>query len=36
VLGITFGDEGLIFFHVMLALGFGSIFYYSVKPLFHA
>jgi len=35
VLGITFGDEGLIFFHVMLALGFGSIFYYSVKPLFH-
>jgi len=35
-LGIRFGDEGLIFFHVMLALGFGSIFYYSVKPLFHA
>jgi cellulose synthase/poly-beta-1,6-N-acetylglucosamine synthase-like glycosyltransferase len=36
VLGIRIGDEGLIFFHVMLALGFGSIFYYSVKPLFHA
>lgn len=36
VLGIRYGDEGLIFFHVMLALGFGSIFYYSVKPLFHA
>jgi len=36
VLGISLGDEGLIFFHVMLALGFGSIFYYSVKPLFHA
>ncbi len=35
VLGIWIGDEGLIFFHVMLALGFGSIFYYSVKPLFH-
>ena len=34
--GIRIGDEGLIFFHVMLALGFGSIFYYSVKPLFHA
>jgi len=35
-LGIRIGEEGLIFFHVMLALGFGSIFYYSVKPLFHA
>lgn len=34
-LGIRIGDEGLIFFHVMLALGFGSIFYYSVKPLLH-
>lgn len=36
VLGIRLGDEGLIFFHVMLSLGFGSVFYYSVKPLFHA
>jgi len=35
-LGLQTGDEGLIFFHVMLALGFGSVFYYSVKPLFHA
>jgi cellulose synthase/poly-beta-1,6-N-acetylglucosamine synthase-like glycosyltransferase len=35
-LGIRIGDEGLLFFHGMLALGFGSIFYYSVKPLFHA
>jgi len=35
VLGIRIGDEGLIFFHIMLALGFGSVFYYSVKPLFH-
>jgi len=34
--GLHKGDEGLIFFHVMLALGFGSVFYYSVKPLFHA
>ncbi len=33
--GLQAGDEALIFFHVMLALGFGSVFYYSVKPLFH-
>ncbi len=36
LLGIRIGDVGLIFFHVMLALGFGSVFYYSIKPLFHA
>jgi len=36
IAGIQMGDEGLIFFHVMLALGFGSVFYYSVKTLFHA
>jgi len=36
ILGIILGDVGLLFFHVMLALGFGSVFYYSVKPLFHA
>ncbi len=35
-LGIALHDGGLIFFHVMLVLGFGSVFYYSIKPLFHA
>lgn len=29
-------DFSLVFFHVMLALGFGSIFYYSVKTSLHA
>ncbi len=33
--GIWLNDGGLIFFHSMLALGFGSVFYYSVKPSFH-
>jgi cellulose synthase/poly-beta-1,6-N-acetylglucosamine synthase-like glycosyltransferase len=33
--GLHTGDEALIFFHSMLALGFGSVFYYSIKPLFH-
>ncbi|MCU0369638.1 MAG: glycosyltransferase family 2 protein [Cyclobacteriaceae bacterium] len=32
VAGIWFKDGSLIFFHVMLAMGFGSIFYYSVRP----
>jgi cellulose synthase/poly-beta-1,6-N-acetylglucosamine synthase-like glycosyltransferase len=32
VAGILLKDGGLIFFHVMLALGFGGVFYYSVKP----
>jgi len=40
VFGIVFGvllkDGGLIFFHVMLALGFGGVFYYSVKPALNA
>ncbi len=36
VLGLQTGDGGLIFFHLMLSLGFGSVFYYSVKPLLHA
>jgi hypothetical protein len=36
VLGIYLNDTALIIFHVMLALGFGSVFYYSVKPLTHA
>jgi cellulose synthase/poly-beta-1,6-N-acetylglucosamine synthase-like glycosyltransferase len=35
-LGIKLGDGGLLFFHVMLALGFGSVFYFSLKPFFHA
>ncbi len=33
--GIYLDDMTLILFHVMLALGFGSVFYYSVKPLAH-
>jgi cellulose synthase/poly-beta-1,6-N-acetylglucosamine synthase-like glycosyltransferase len=32
-LGIKLSDSGLIIFHSMLALGFGYVFYYSVKPL---
>jgi cellulose synthase/poly-beta-1,6-N-acetylglucosamine synthase-like glycosyltransferase len=32
--GIQLKDSGLLFFHIMLALGFGSIFIYSIKPLF--
>ncbi len=32
--GIQLKDAGLLFFHIMLALGFGSIFMYSIKPLF--
>ena len=35
-LGIHLHDTVLILFHSMLALGFGSVFYYSVKPLTHA
>lgn len=34
--GLHIEDGALIFFHALLALGFGSVFYYSVKPLFHA
>ena len=34
-LGIYLNDTVLIIFHVMLASGFGSVFYYSVKPLTH-
>lgn len=34
--GIWLNDAGLIFFHVMLALGFGSVFYYSLKASLHA
>jgi cellulose synthase/poly-beta-1,6-N-acetylglucosamine synthase-like glycosyltransferase len=32
--GIQLKDSGLLFFHIMLVLGFGSIFIYSIKPLF--
>ena len=31
--GIWLGDYGLMLFHVMLAIGYGLIFYHSVKPL---
>ncbi|MEM9299398.1 MAG: cellulose synthase family protein [Bacteroidota bacterium] len=34
--GISLHDWGLIIFHVMLAIGFGSVFYHSVKPIRHA
>lgn len=30
-LGIIVGDYGLIFFHLMLAMGYAGIFYYSIK-----
>lgn len=33
--GILIGDYGLIIFHFMLAAGFGSIFFHSIKPLQH-
>ena len=33
--GIYLDDWGLIIFHVMLVLGFASVFYYSIKPLKH-
>jgi hypothetical protein len=35
VVGVWLHDAGLIFFHVMLALGFGSVFYYSLKASLH-
>lgn len=31
VIGIIVGDYGLILFHLLLALGYGGIFYYSIK-----
>lgn len=34
--GIFLKDGGLIFFHTMLAMGFGGVFYYSVKPALNA
>lgn len=36
VAGWKLGDQGLMIFHLMLALGFGSVFLYSVKPVLHA
>ncbi len=36
VAGISLHDWGLVFFHLMLAAGFGAVFYYSVKPAIHA
>ncbi len=35
--GIILGDYGLIFFHIMLALGFGGIFFFSIRQsVYHA
>ena len=31
--GYIIGDYGLMIFHIMLAFGFASVFYYSIKPL---
>jgi cellulose synthase/poly-beta-1,6-N-acetylglucosamine synthase-like glycosyltransferase len=31
--GLRLDDNGLMFFHIMLALGFGSVFYYSIRPM---
>ena len=32
-LGFQLEDYGLMIFHLMLALGFAAVFYFSVKPL---
>lgn len=34
--GFYLNDLGLLFFHLMLMLGFGGVFYYSVKPAVNA
>ena len=34
--GIWLGDYGLMLFHAMLAVGYGLIFYHSIKPLKYA
>ncbi|UXE64987.1 MAG: glycosyltransferase family 2 protein [Chryseotalea sp. WA131a] len=36
IVGIQIGDFGLLLFHSMLTLGFGSVFYFSVKPAVNA
>ncbi len=33
--GIALKDYGLILFHLMLSLGFGGVFIYSIKPISH-
>lgn len=33
VAGIILKENGMLLFHIMLALGFGSVFFYSVKPI---
>jgi hypothetical protein len=34
--GIQLKDYGLLLFHAMMAVGFGSVFYYSMKSAVHA
>ena len=36
VLGILIHESGMIFFHLLLAIGFGAVFFYSVKPVVNA
>ncbi|MEM6522988.1 MAG: cellulose synthase family protein [Bacteroidota bacterium] len=36
VAGIYLHDWGLIIFHIMLAMGFGSVFYHSIRPIRYA
>lgn len=33
VAGIMMNESGMLFFHILLVLGFGSVFYFSVKPI---
>ena len=33
IAGLRMGDSGLLLFHSMLALGFGAVFYFSIKAL---
>lgn len=35
-LGVRFDDQGLFLFHAMLALGFGSVFFYSLRSAWYA
>jgi len=36
IVGFYLNDYGLMFFHLMLTLGFAGVFYYSIKPIGHA
>ena len=36
VAGIVMKENGMLFFHLLLSLGFGSVFYFSVKPIANA